>query len=401
MRPTLLVYGATGHSGRLVVAEACTAAADTLSVVLGGRDGRLLADLAAGLPGVETRAFGLDDHEAIVQGLAGIDVVVNAAGPFAVTAAALVDACLDAECHYVDINGEIDVYRQLSERARHAARVGVSLVCGAGHSGAAADVLLEAALQSIRASDARPDRFAAVRICQARVAGASAGSIATSLRMLGQPVLVVGERVVRDPTGGWSRMPTLIREPAGRLERTFDFLPGSPGSEAAPGRTVRASAVSLVDTLLMQATLARAGTAATRIESYLEMPGWQRIAYEVGAWIAPLALASRNADSRVASTARFMADEGSPGQPHAEERHAVILEIDSDLEEPLVRWQLDTPNVYALTAQVAVAVAEAVTGASPPDAGWITPSAALRAAAAGDASAALASLRGCHLRTRK
>jgi len=58
---------------------------------------------------MDYRVFGLDDSGEVVQRLAGVDVVLNAAGPFAFTAERLAGAAIRARCHYVDINGEIDV----------------------------------------------------------------------------------------------------------------------------------------------------------------------------------------------------------------------------------------------------------------------------------------------------
>jgi hypothetical protein len=56
----------------------------------------------------------------------------------------------------------------------------------------------------------------------------------------------------------------------------------------------------------------------------------------------------------------------------------VVLEIEDIYRRPLITLRLTTPNVYQLTAQVAVAVAcEAARGLRTP--GWITPAQALEA----------------------
>ena len=113
MRRTILLYGATGFTGRLIAGEVekqliGTQASDRM--ILAGRDGERLSRIAA-QHRMRYRVFGLDDRDDIVHGLRDVDVVINAAGPFAFTAERLAKAALEADCHYVDINGEVDVYR--------------------------------------------------------------------------------------------------------------------------------------------------------------------------------------------------------------------------------------------------------------------------------------------------
>ncbi|TIP83121.1 MAG: hypothetical protein E5X58_38045, partial [Mesorhizobium sp.] len=81
----LMIYGATGYTGRMAAKHA--KAADT-PLVLAGRREESLSTLAAEL-GVEYRVFGLDDTAAIDKGLAGISVLLNCAGPFLRTAETL------------------------------------------------------------------------------------------------------------------------------------------------------------------------------------------------------------------------------------------------------------------------------------------------------------------------
>jgi short subunit dehydrogenase-like uncharacterized protein len=87
--------------------------------VLAGRSARRLAPLATELE-LEHRTFALDDRTALATHLEGIRIVLNCAGPFSATAAALVDACISVGAHYLDITGEIDVFehaQSLSESA--------------------------------------------------------------------------------------------------------------------------------------------------------------------------------------------------------------------------------------------------------------------------------------------
>ncbi len=150
----VLLYGATGYSGRLIAAEAKArdmAKAQTpreFRMILAARDGKRLREVAEENC-MDYRVFALDDRAEIRSGLDGIDVLINAAGPFARTAEPLAKAALQAGCHYVDINGEVDVYMKLDDLGWRAARRNLAMVCGAGNTAAASDLLLDSALRGL------------------------------------------------------------------------------------------------------------------------------------------------------------------------------------------------------------------------------------------------------------
>lgn len=101
----VVVYGATGHTGRFVVEELVRGGVAT---VASGRDGSALETLAAKWGDVGVRPASVDDARALDAALAGADVVVNCAGPFAVTGGPLVDAAVRAGIPYVDVAAEIE-----------------------------------------------------------------------------------------------------------------------------------------------------------------------------------------------------------------------------------------------------------------------------------------------------
>ena len=74
----------------------------------------------------------LDDPAALDAALAGVDLVLNAAGPFLHTAAPLAEACLAAGVHYLDIGNELQVFRTLYDLDQRAQRAGVAIIPGAG-----------------------------------------------------------------------------------------------------------------------------------------------------------------------------------------------------------------------------------------------------------------------------
>ena len=72
----LLIYGATGYTGRLIAAEAVRRG---LAPVLAGRDETSVGALAGSL-GLPHRVFALDDPDAVRKGLIGMKVVLHCAG---------------------------------------------------------------------------------------------------------------------------------------------------------------------------------------------------------------------------------------------------------------------------------------------------------------------------------
>ncbi|MET0897142.1 MAG: saccharopine dehydrogenase NADP-binding domain-containing protein [Mycobacterium sp.] len=127
---TLMIYGATGYTGRMAAEHAVAAGLD---VLLGGRDGARLAPLAAEL-GVEYRVFGVDAAAAVEDALSNVAVLLNCAGPFMKTADVFMTACIRAGVHYLDIAAELDSYLLAEALDDEAKAVGVMLLPGSGGS---------------------------------------------------------------------------------------------------------------------------------------------------------------------------------------------------------------------------------------------------------------------------
>ncbi len=124
--PTLMVYGASGYTGRMASEHA---AASGLDLVLAGRNGSALSPLAEEL-GVEYRVFGLDE----VPAVSDVTVLLNCAGPFARTAKQLMTAAIAAGVHYLDVAAELDSYRLAEVLDDEAKAAGVMLLPGSGGS---------------------------------------------------------------------------------------------------------------------------------------------------------------------------------------------------------------------------------------------------------------------------
>lgn len=132
-----LLYGANGYTGRLIAREAVVRG---LRPILAGRN----AD-AVGVParelGLEQRIFSLDDATATRTALEGVAAVLHCSGPFARTATPMVDACLSARVHYLDITGEIGVFESLAARDTEAMASGILLMPGVGFDVVPSDCL--------------------------------------------------------------------------------------------------------------------------------------------------------------------------------------------------------------------------------------------------------------------
>jgi len=134
-----LLYGANGYTGELIAREA---ARRGHRPILAGRDAAKIEPLAREL-GCEARTFALDDIR-----LDGVNLVLHCAGPFVLTSAPMVDACVRANAHYLDITGEISVFESILNRKGDA----VTLLPGAGFDVVPTDCL--AAMLAARMPDA-------------------------------------------------------------------------------------------------------------------------------------------------------------------------------------------------------------------------------------------------------
>lgn len=123
---TLMIYGATGYTGRMAAERAKGLG---LNIEIAGRNNDRLAHLAAQL-NVPYRVFAAEAQAA--EALDGVGVLLNFASPFAQTAEHLMRACIKAGVDYLDITAEINVYRLAERLGAQAAEAGVMLLPGVG-----------------------------------------------------------------------------------------------------------------------------------------------------------------------------------------------------------------------------------------------------------------------------
>ncbi|MGI2329114.1 saccharopine dehydrogenase family protein [Planococcus sp. YIM B11945] len=126
MEKKWLIYGAYGYTGELIAREAKERG---MRPVLAGRNPDKLKPLCDELQ-LEARVFPVDANAA--ENLSDIALVLHCAGPFKKTSAPMIEACLEAGAHYLDITGEISVFEHSFSQDAAAKKAGITLCSGAG-----------------------------------------------------------------------------------------------------------------------------------------------------------------------------------------------------------------------------------------------------------------------------
>lgn len=137
MSGTWMLYGANGYTGELIAEEA---ARRGMKPILAGRREDAVRAVAE-RTGLEMRIFPLEEVRSIKRELHDVDVVLHCAGPFSITSAPMVEACLETGKHYLDITGEIGVFEACHSHHRRAQRVGSIIMPGVGFDVVPSDCL--------------------------------------------------------------------------------------------------------------------------------------------------------------------------------------------------------------------------------------------------------------------
>lgn len=128
MAKHLLLYGANGYTGKLIIE---LAASYGLAPILAGRNATAIRELSEQnhLP---YRVADLYSDGAIDELLKDIQVVIHAAGPFSMTAEPMIKGCIRNKVHYLDITGEIPVFELAKKFHTAAIGAGVMVMPGTG-----------------------------------------------------------------------------------------------------------------------------------------------------------------------------------------------------------------------------------------------------------------------------
>jgi len=136
----IVVYGASGFTGKLIAAELCSRGAD---YTLAGRSREKLEAVAAGLPTPPpVHAVSLDDAAGLRDLLEPAGAVIAAAGPFTLHGRPVIEAAAATGTNYLDTTGEQPFIRDSFEvHGEAAAASGAALASGMGFDYAPGDML--------------------------------------------------------------------------------------------------------------------------------------------------------------------------------------------------------------------------------------------------------------------
>jgi short subunit dehydrogenase-like uncharacterized protein len=312
-----VIYGATGYSGRLITHAAL---ALDLRPILAGRDAAKLAALAEPL-GLEHRAAALREHESLDGVLDGARVVLNAAGPFSQTSRPMLEACLRAGAHYLDITGEIAVIEALARRDAAARQRGIMIMPAVGFDVVPSDCL------------------------GAHVARRLPGAARLAFGLTGFTFLTRGSArtLVEAVDGGLVRRDgALIRLPLGSRERHFDYGSGPrPSLNVSWGDVATAyytTGIPDIETYVETTPLVQGTLAAARYFGWLlRTAPWQ-------VWLR---------------AAADLLPEGPGDEERAAARMTIVAEARDDAGGRAVA-RLVTPESYTFTGLTASTIARRV-----------------------------------------
>ncbi|HEX6241222.1 MAG TPA: saccharopine dehydrogenase NADP-binding domain-containing protein [Polyangiales bacterium] len=326
-----LIYGANGYTGALIAREAKRRG---LSPILAGRSASKLNPLARELD-LPLRVFPLEEPIAVGEALSGVSLVLHCAGPFSQTGAPMLQGCLRAKAHYLDISGEISCFEYAHARHLEAESLNLVVCPGVGFDVVPTDCVAATLKQAL------PDA-SALALAFDSSSGVSRGTAMTMIESL-----PLGGCVRRD--GKLAEVPHMYRT------RRIDFGAGEKLSATIPWGDV-ATAYYTTD--------------IPNIEVYVPV-SWG---------VAQLSKVSTlvrfvTASSLVQAALRMPVQLGTPG-PDAATLESGSTRVWGEVVNPSGQRKtarLTTANGYALTISASLAIVEKLLGGAPAG-GYYTPS---------------------------
>lgn len=176
-RNRILLYGANGYTGELI---ARYAGQYGLTPILAGRKKAAIEALAKELK-LDFRIVELDDAAGMRAALEDVTLVIQAAGPYHITAQPMIEACLATNTHYIDLNGDLDVFELLQRYDQQAKAKDIMILPGAGFDVVPTDCLALALKQQLPDADQLTIAFAVIGSALSR------GTSISTLHKLGTP----------------------------------------------------------------------------------------------------------------------------------------------------------------------------------------------------------------------
>lgn len=185
----LLLYGATGFTGRLVLEYLLQNAPTTLRLAMAGRSPEKLSalrrELQARFPragALEIRAADAQDASAVRALAESARVLVTTVGPYARYGEGVVAACAAAGTHYADLTGEVHFVRRMIDlHEAEARRTGARLVHACGFDSIPSDLGCLMMCEALSARGVEPESVKMLVL--GAMGGASGGSAATAVSL--------------------------------------------------------------------------------------------------------------------------------------------------------------------------------------------------------------------------
>lgn len=197
----ILLFGATGYTGRLTAAALADAGA---SFAIAGRDRSKLEDLSARSGDPEIHIAAVGDVDALARALSGCKVLITCVGPFVRLGDTAIEAALRAGVHYIDSTGEgVFVDRLIEEYDDDARAANLTIAPAMGFDEVPADVACTLAAEEMD----RPE----VIVTYAVPRKGSAGTVRSATGIMGSAGPWIEDGVRRTIKVGaeerWSPMP--------------------------------------------------------------------------------------------------------------------------------------------------------------------------------------------------
>ena len=323
MAGRIVLFGATGYTGRLTAEALC---GDGARPLLAARSAESLEALAAELGGdLETAVADVTDP-ASVRGLLGPgDAMLSTVGPFVRWGAPAIEAAIDAGCPYLDSTGEPAFIRDVFERwGPDAEAAGAPLLTAQGYDWAPGN--LAGALALREAGEAARKVAVGYFFTGSAAGGMSGGTMSSLAGALLEP-------------GFAYRDGRIVTEQGGRRVRSFSVR----------GKSRQAVSIGSSEHF----TMPQLDTRVTDVDAYLGWFGPLSRPMQVGSFalgaVAKLPPAKRGVEALLSKFVK-----GSTGGPDAGERaaggsHVVALALGAD-DEVLSEVRLEGVDGYTFTA---------------------------------------------------
>jgi short subunit dehydrogenase-like uncharacterized protein len=182
-RGSLVVYGATGFTGRLVVDEARRLGIDA---ILAGRNARALEAMAEEIGAPEVRVGDATKPATLEKLFEGAGAVVSCAGPFARLGEPVLRAAIESGAHYLDTTGEqLWMARMIDVHSSEAERRGTTAILAHAFEYAVGDCAARLAVE------ATPGAETVEVVNRVEGFGTSRGTKKSALDVLTKPALAV------------------------------------------------------------------------------------------------------------------------------------------------------------------------------------------------------------------